>query len=140
MARWDQGRPWRRFTLSSARMVTRRRQICGRGVARLVRAVSEACLVPITRWEASVTGCRCSFMREEHLPTCSQGSSEPNWQLTSSPSTLATGVATKDAAGGVDPSYLSHCLLCLPRSLAAEMGMNEFDRSHQRGVIHERTG
>src|SRR5262245_28758953 len=33
---------------------------------------------------------------------------------------------------------LSQCLLCLPRSLAPEMGMNEFERSHQREVNHER--
>jgi hypothetical protein len=35
---------------------------------------------------------------------------------------------------------LSDCLLSLPRSLAAEMRMNEFERSHQSGVNHERTG
>jgi hypothetical protein len=35
---------------------------------------------------------------------------------------------------------LSKCLLCLPRSLAPEMGMNEFERSHQLGVNNERTG
>jgi hypothetical protein len=35
---------------------------------------------------------------------------------------------------------LSECLLCLPRSLAPEMRMNEFERSHQLGVNHERNG
>jgi hypothetical protein len=53
---------------------------------------------------------------------------------------LVADVVTEWLQRAEGTSYLSDCLLCLPRSLAAEMGMNEFERSHQRWVNHERTG